>query len=46
MFLDDDNLPILPEWEAQIKQLDTIKEAETAAKDETSSAATAQPEGN
>jgi general secretion pathway protein D len=47
MFLDDDNLPILPEWEAQIHQLDTIKEAETAAKNETDSRAdTAQTEGN
>jgi general secretion pathway protein D len=35
MFLDDDNLPILPEWEAQIQQLDTMKEAETAAKEAT-----------
>ncbi len=47
MFLDDDNLPLLPEWEAQIQQLDTIKEAETAAKDATDSRAdTAQTEGN
>jgi general secretion pathway protein D len=47
MFLDDDNLPILPEWEAQIQQLDTIKEAETAAKGETDSKAdAAKTEGN
>lgn len=32
MFLDDDNLPMLPEWEEQKKQLDDIQEADAAAK--------------
>ncbi len=27
MFLDDDKLPVLPQWEDQIRQLDEIKEA-------------------
>ena len=31
MFLDDENLPILPEWEAQIKQLQDIQETDAAA---------------
>ena len=31
MFLDDENLPILPEWEAQIKQLNTISEGAGAS---------------
>ena len=31
MFLDDDNLPMLPEWEAQKKQLDDIQAADAAA---------------
>jgi len=39
MFLDDDNLPILPEWEAQIQQLDTIKETQSGAEGETDSKA-------
>jgi general secretion pathway protein D len=47
MFLDDDNLPILPEWEAQIQQLDTIKGAENTANGETDSKAdAAKTEGN
>ncbi len=31
MYLDDANLPQLPEWEDQIRQLDTIKAAEAGA---------------
>jgi general secretion pathway protein D len=31
MYLDDGNLPILSEWEDQLKQLDTIKSAEAGA---------------
>ncbi len=27
-YLDDANLPVMPEWEEQLKQLDTIKEAD------------------
>ena len=27
MFLDDENLPLLPEWEDQIKQLEQIRTA-------------------
>ncbi len=26
MFLEDDNLPVLPEWEDQIKQLDALEQ--------------------
>jgi general secretion pathway protein D len=33
-FLDDENLPLLPEWESQIKQLKEIKLAEPAAGEE------------
>ena len=55
MFLDDENVPILPEWEAQIKKLDTIKDTDAAvatatatatATDAAASAETAAPEGN
>ena len=31
MFLGDENLPVLPEWEEQIKQLEEIKETASAA---------------
>jgi len=31
MFLDDDNLPQLPEWESRIQQLPTLEEVENAA---------------
>ena len=31
MFLDDDNLPTLPEWEEQIQQLEEIKQEDDAA---------------
>jgi general secretion pathway protein D len=34
MFLDDENLPILPEWENQIEQLDEIKEADETPAEE------------
>ena len=27
MFLDDENLPVLPEWETQIEQLEQIKDS-------------------
>tara|TARA_B100001540_G_scaffold250713_1_gene226744 strand:+ start:722 stop:2791 length:2070 start_codon:yes stop_codon:yes gene_type:complete len=30
MFFDDDKLPLLPEWEAQIQQLETMKNVDTA----------------
>jgi general secretion pathway protein D len=30
-FLGDENLPLLPEWDDQIKQLEEIKDADTAA---------------
>jgi len=33
MFLDDENLPVLPEWESQIQQLQEIKDTEDAAGD-------------
>jgi general secretion pathway protein D len=32
-FLDDQDIPILPEWQDQIKQLDEMKETETEAAD-------------
>jgi general secretion pathway protein D len=31
MFLDDDVIPVLPEWDEQIKQLEEIRDAEPAA---------------
>ena len=31
MFLDDDNLPLLPEWESQMRQLDAIRQADAPA---------------
>ncbi|EEB80076.1 general secretion pathway protein D [marine gamma proteobacterium HTCC2148] len=34
MFLDDGNLPVLPEWEEQIQQLEEIKEASSVAEPE------------
>lgn len=34
MFLDDGNLPVLPEWNEQIKQLEEIQEASSAAEAE------------
>ena len=34
MFLDDGNLPVLPEWEEQIQQLEEIKEASSIAEPE------------
>ena len=34
MFLDDGNLPVLPEWEEQIQQLEGIKEASSVAEPE------------
>ena len=45
MFLDDENLPILPEWEAQIKQLNTISEGAGASEFDGKTAAEAV-EGN
>ncbi len=33
MFLDDENLPVLPEWDSQIQQLQEIKDTEDAAGD-------------
>jgi len=39
MFLDDDNLPILPEWEEQLRQLEQIK----AEEDATPAAAGSEP---
>jgi general secretion pathway protein D len=35
MFLDDENLPVLPEWDSQIQQLQEIKDTEDAAGDAT-----------
>ncbi|MFT4822409.1 MAG: general secretion pathway protein D [Halioglobus sp.] len=32
MFLDDENTPLLPEWEQQIQQLEEIREVEAATK--------------
>ncbi len=34
MFLDDGNLPVLPEWEEQIKQLEEVSDTETAGEGE------------
>ena len=34
MFLDDDLIPVVPEWEEQIKQLDEIKETSAVTEDE------------
>ncbi len=34
MFLDDDLIPVVPEWEEQIKQLDEIKEESAVTEDE------------
>jgi len=34
MFLDDDLIPVVPEWEEQIKQLDEIKETPTVTEQE------------
>ena len=34
MFLDDDLIPVVPEWEEQIKQLDEIKEASAVTEEE------------
>lgn len=33
MFFEDDNLPMLPEWEAQIQQLESMKSVDTATGD-------------
>jgi len=42
MFLDDENLPVLPEWEAQIQQLETMKSVETATGQATAGSAGAE----
>ncbi|MCR9105907.1 MAG: type II secretion system secretin GspD [Gammaproteobacteria bacterium] len=39
MFLDDENLPLLPEWEAQIQQLQSMDSEETATGEATAGSA-------
>jgi general secretion pathway protein D len=46
MFLDDDNLPVLAEWEEQIKQLDEIQEAGAATTGDTAIRDTAAAQGD